>query len=192
MAKSYWEVFLLFVIPIGGGIPAGVLLARTRGIPWPAMEVLYFLSDVVLAFVFEPIMLLVLHWGKRSVTLTAFLEKMKVAMKKTTPRFGHTLGPLALIAIAFGSDPMTGRLTAKAAGHSFLSGWALAITGDMLFFTLIMVSTLWLSRVLGDGTLATVIIVVLMLVVPGVIRRIRERFFGPGPQPPSPVSTAKT
>ena len=117
-------VLTLFLIPVGGGIPAGVLLARARGIGWPAMELLYFISDVL---------------------------------------------------IAFGVDPMTGRTAAHAAGHGFLSGWTLAITGDMMYFTVIMVSTLWLNSVLGDGTKTMVIILIAMFAVPELIKRWRER-----------------
>ncbi len=173
-AKSWWEVFTLFVIPIGGGIPAGVVLARTRGIPWFGMMFLYFLSDVLLAFVFEPIMWAVIYWGKRSVKVTRFLDVLKESMKRTTPQLGHALGPLGLIGVSFGVDPMTGRAVAKAAGHGFGSGWAIAITGDMIYFSILMVSTLWLNNVLGDGTWTTIIMLGLMLTVPGLIRRFRK------------------
>jgi hypothetical protein len=40
---------------------------------------------------------------------------------------------------------MTGRAAAKAAGHGFLPGWAIAITGDMIYFVVLMASTLWLQ-----------------------------------------------
>ena len=173
--KNAWEVFCLFTIPIGGGIPAGVVLGKARGVPWPLMMALYFLSDVLLAFVFEPIMWLVLHWGKRSASVTAFLKAMRESMYRMTPQLGHSLGPLSLIAVAFGVDPMTGRAATKAAGHGFLSGWAIAITGDMLYFMVIMVSTLWLNHILGDGTWTTIIMIVLMLAIPSLIRKIRER-----------------
>jgi hypothetical protein len=173
--KSAWEVLTLFVIPIGGGIPAGVVLARARGIPWPGMMGLYFISDVMLAFVFEPIMWAFIAWGRRSAKVTLFLNNLKEAMKKTTPQLGHALGPLSLIAVAFGVDPMTGRAVAKAAGHGFLTGWAIAITGDMMYFSVLMVSTLWLNHILGDGTWTTVIMLVAMVAVPAIIRRFRER-----------------
>jgi hypothetical protein len=176
---SSWEVFTLFVIPIGGGIPAGVVLARSRGIPWTGMLLLYFLSDVLLAFVFEPIMWFVIAWGKRSAPVTQYLAALKEAVRRTTPHFGHSLGPLALIAVAFGVDPMTGRAVAKAAGHGFLSGWAIAIAGDMLYFSVLMVSTLWLNHLLGDGTWTTVIMLVLMIAVPAAIRRVRGLKSGP-------------
>jgi hypothetical protein len=45
----------------------------------------------------------------------------------------------------------------------------------MIYFTLLMVSTLWLNGILGDGTLTTIIIMVLMMVVPGLLRKARER-----------------
>src|SRR6185503_12039372 len=48
--------FLLFLVPIGGGIPAGVLMARHWGVSIPVMTFLYFVSDMVLACVFEPML----------------------------------------------------------------------------------------------------------------------------------------
>ncbi len=172
--RSAWEVFLLFTIPIGGGIPAGVLLAKTRGLSWLLMEGLYFLSDVALACVFEPVMLLVIAGAKKSERLRRAADLMRQAMHRTTAPYGTAAGPLALILIAFGVDPMTGRAAAKAAGHGFVAGWALSITGDMMYFTVIMASTLWLNRWL-DATKTMVIILIAMLVVPGLIRRLRER-----------------
>lgn len=174
--QNEWEVLLLFLIPIGGGIPAGVVLARDRGLPWPEMLLLYFISDVILAIVFEPIMLLVISRSKNSPKMTFFFDRFKEAIKKTTPQFGTQAGPLALIAVAFGVDPMTGRAATKAAGHGFLSGWAIAILGDMFYFSVIMISTLWLNSILGDGTLTVLIILAAMIIVPAVIRRIRQKF----------------
>ncbi len=174
-ASNAWQVLVLFLIPIGGGIPAGVLLAQKHTIPWPGMMILYFISDVILACLFEPVMLMVISAAKRSVPLTQFIQNLKASIKKTTPHFGSAMGPLALILIAFGADPMTGRAAAVAAGHGFITGWLLAITGDMFYFTLLMVSTLWLNNILGDGTWTTIIILVLMTVVPMLIRRFRQR-----------------
>ena len=170
-----WEVLILFSIPIGGGIPVGVVLAKKHGIPWPMMMLLYFISDVMLAVVFEPLMWLVIAGGKKSRFLTRFTETLKSLTKKTTANYGTQLGPLALIMISFGVDPMTGRGISVAAGHGFLAGWTLAILGDMIYFTLIMVSTLFLNNILGDGTWTTVIIMVAMMAIPAMIRRFRDR-----------------
>lgn len=174
--SSAWEVLVLFLIPVGGGIPAGVVLAQSRGIQWPEMTALYFVSDVILACVFEPIMRLLIAAGTRS----AYLAKLGVAWKKSvqasTAAYGNTLGPLALVMVSFGVDPMTGRTAAVVKGHGFVSGWALAITGDMLYFLLLMSSTLWLSNLLGDGTKAMLIILGLTMLGPPLVRHLRLRW----------------
>lgn len=165
---------MLFLIPIGGGIPAGVLLAKSRGIHWPLMVALYFISDVVLACVFEPLMLLFIRAAKNSRKVARFRDAFREAMRRTLARHGTGLGPLALLFVSLGVDPMTGRAVAAASGHGFLSGWALAIAGDLIYFAILMVSTLWLGSVLGDGTLTMVIILALMMIVPEVVKRIKR------------------
>ena len=79
-----------------------------------------------------------------------------------------------MVIIAFGVDPMTGRAAAYAAGHSFLSGWAIAILGDMIFFAVVMTSTIWLNNILGDGTWAVLIIMVAMMAIPVITRRFKN------------------
>ena len=175
MASSAWSVFLLFLIPVGGGIPAGVLLAHRRGIGWPAMSALYFISDVALACAFEPLLRLMIAAGRKAALIGRMTDALRHALRRTAALYGNAGGPLTLIMIAFGVDPMTGRAAAAAAGHGFVAGWALAIAGDMIFFALIMVSTLWLDSMLGDGTWTMVIILALMTLVPWLIRRRRER-----------------
>jgi len=68
---------------------------------------------------------------------------------------------------------MTGRAATAAAGHGFIAGWTLAIAGDLVYFLLIMVSTLWLNGILGDGTWTTLIILALMMFLPPLIQRLR-------------------
>ena len=165
----------LFLIPFGGGIPGGVLFARAHAIGWPAMEGLYLVSDVILACVFEPAMRLFLRHARRKPHLARATQIMRDAVLKTTELYGTTGGPFTLILIAFGVDPMTGRAAAAARGHGFVSGWTLAITGDMIYFTVIMASTLWLNSILGDGRVTTIAILVLMFAVPLMIRRWKER-----------------
>jgi uncharacterized membrane protein len=169
-----WAVLSVFLIPFGGGIPAGVLLAQARKIQWPEMMVLYFISDVILACVFEPLMHLVSEAAKRSVFWARLKEAFRLSMQRTMSHYGSKLSVLGLVLIAFGVDPMTGRVMAATAGHGFVAGWMIAITGDMFYFALLMVSTLWLNSVLGDGTWTTVAILVLMTVVPPLLRRFRK------------------
>lgn len=169
------EVFMLFLIPIGGGIPAGVVLANARGIEWPVMLILYFFSDLVLACVFEPLMYIFIRLARHSTKLNQFASAYKESLRRSGFKYGLTSGPFALIVISLGVDPMTGRVAAKTAGHGFLSGWAIAITGDMVFFSLIMASTLWLNNILGDGTMTAVIIMIAMISLPMLIDRWRRK-----------------
>ena len=171
--QNSWDVLLLFLIPIGGGIPGGVLLGKARGLAWPVMMVLYLISDMILACVFEPLMLGIIRLTRRSKKWTRFFALMREATQRRIASYGVRPSVLTLVVIAFGVDPMTGRAAAKAAGHGFLSGWLIAITGDMFYFSVIMVCTLWLKEYLGDGTMATLIVLVAMMVLPSFFGRLR-------------------
>jgi hypothetical protein len=170
-SSNLWEVFLLFTIPVGGGIPAGVILANKYGLSCAIMAALYFVSDIALAFVFEPMMRGLALLSRHSKFLTHLQTSLRQSTTKTMANYGTKPGPFLLVLIAFGVDPMTGRAAALANGHGFITGWAIAIAGDMLFFLLIMTSTLWLNRYLGDGTWAALIIMTLMIGIPPLIRR---------------------
>lgn len=173
-----WKVLGVYLIPFGGGIPGGVILAKNSNIPWGISMLLYFVSDIILACVFEPLMYaFILMRDKYKFRFVALLsEAFKVSVQKAIAHYGHRTGPIVLILIAFGVDPMTGRAAAKSAGHGFITGWMIAIAGDMIYFSVLMVSTLWLNSLLGDGTLTILIILALMYFAPILIRRIRSRF----------------
>ena len=165
---------MLFLIPVGGGIPAGVLLAQTKGLAWPVTGVLYLVSDMMLALAFEPILRLLAWLAGKVLFLARFSARMKAAMAKSAARFNGTgAGPITLVMISFGADPMTGRASAMAAGHGFLMGWAFAIAGDMLYYAVIAVTTLSLSRYFRDPDTAEWIVLGAMIAVPLIIRFFR-------------------
>src|SRR5438270_11751287 len=120
---------MLFLIPVGGGIPAGVLLAQKSHLAWPLTSLLYLVSDVILAFLFEPILRVLAAIARRIPRLARFSEAFRLALAKTTAPYGAGGGPFALVMIAFGVDPMTGRAAALAAGHGFVAGWVLDVGG---------------------------------------------------------------
>lgn len=173
--SNIWDVFLLFSIPIGGGIPAGVLLGQKQGLSWQMMSLIYLVSDIVLAIYFEPLLKLVLYFTDKFEFTVRLKAAMKDSTQKTIARFGAEPGPFTLIAISFGVDPMTGRAAAHSQGHGFIAGWAIAIAGDMVFFAVIMGSTIWLNGILGDGTLTAIIIMVLMLGFPSLVQRFKKK-----------------
>jgi len=166
-------VLLLFLIPVGGGIPAGVLMAHVRGIGWPIMMGLYLVSDVILACIFEPPLRLLIAVGRYVPVAGRLARSMRAMLHWTASQYGNAGRPLALILVSFGVDPMTGRAAAAAAGHGFVPGWAIAITGDMFYFALLMTSTLWLGDALGNDRLTIGIMLVVMFVLPAILRRWR-------------------
>src|SRR5512146_2784596 len=170
-----FSVLMLFLIPVGGGIPAGVLLARTKGLAWPVTAGLYLVSDVMLAFAFEPVLRLLAWLGGKVPFLARLSAAMKAAMAKSAAHFSSIgAGPLTLVMISFGLDPMTGRASALAAGHGFLMGWAFAIAGDMLYYAVIAVTTLHLNRYVREPDTTMWIVLGAMIVVPVIVRFFRS------------------
>jgi hypothetical protein len=168
-------VLMLFLVPVGGGIPAGVLLARTKGLAWPMTAGLYFVSDVILAVAFEPILRLLVAAGRKVPFLARLSAAMKAAMARSAAHFsGSGAGPITLVMIAFGADPMTGRSAALAAGHGFLTGWAIAITGDMLYYAAIAITTLRLNSYFRDPNTTMLVVLGAMIVVPVLVRYFRS------------------
>ena len=168
-------VLKLFLLPVGGGIPAGVLLARASGLAWHITTGLYLVSDVALALAFEPI----LRLFAALVGKVPFLSRLSVALKGVTARsvahFGGTsAGPVTLSMIAFGVDPMPGRATALAAGHGFLAGWAFALAGDMLYFAVIALTTLRLNSYFKDPNTTMLVVLGAMFVLPMLVRFFRS------------------
>lgn len=173
-ASIMFSVLKLFIIPVGGGIPAGVMLASAKGLAWPITAGLYLLSDIALALAFEPILRLI----AAVVGKVAFLSRFSATFKAITARSvahisGTSTGPLALVMVSFGVDPMTGRATAHAAGHGFVAGWAIAIAGDMLYFTVIALTTLQLNSYFRDPNTTMLLVLGAMFVVPILVRYFR-------------------
>ena len=174
-------VLKLFLLPVGGGIPAGVLLARDNGLAWPVTAGLYLVSDVALALAFEPILRLLAALGR----VIPLMARLGAALKRVSARgvthlSGTGAGPLALIMISFGVDPMTGRASALAAGHGFLAGWAFAIAGDLLYFAVIALTTLRLNSYFHDPNTTMLIVLGAMFIVPMLVR-----YFRPPQMPPN-------
>ena len=174
-AATLLAVLKLFIIPVGGGIPAGVLLAQSNGVAWPVTALLYLGSDILLAVAFEPVLRLLAVVCGRVAFLARFTALLKKATARSVAHYGGTgAGPVALILIAFGVDPMTGRASALAAGHGFVAGWAFAIAGDMLYFAVIALTTLRLNSSIRDPNTTMLIVLAAMVVVPMLVRRFRS------------------
>jgi hypothetical protein len=171
---GWYGVLLLFCIPGGVGIPPGVLLGDRDGLGPLAMTALYFASDVVLAaLLFEPGLRLLALASARMAALDRAGRLLLVAVSRTMPA-GNLTGPVGVMLTAFGAGLAVGRAIAAAAGYGLVRAWLLGIAGDMLYFALGMASTLWFQGMLGDPRMAVLAALVVMLVVPLVLRRVRR------------------
>jgi hypothetical protein len=170
-----FSVLKLFIIPVGGGIPAGVLLAQAKGLAWPVTTLLYLVSDIALVLAFEPLLRFLAAVARKISFLSRFSAVLKAVTARSAAHIGGTsTGPLALVMISFGIDPMTGRTTAHAAGHGFIAGWAFAIAGDMLYFAVIALTTLRLNSYFRDPNTTMLIVLAAMFIVPIVVRYFRS------------------
>jgi hypothetical protein len=135
---------------------------------------LYFVSDVILAFLFEPILRVLAAIGRRIPVVARAGAAMAQAMEQAAARHVGA-GPFALVLVAFGIDPMTGRAAALASGHGFVAGWAIAITGDMMYYAVIAFTTLQLKAYIDNPDVVMLIVLAAMIGVPMAARRVRRR-----------------
>jgi len=167
--------FLLFMFPIGGGIPFGVIMARDAGVTPLVTFALYAISDVFGAIMTEPYVMFFRWLGRR----VSWVGRIGERITRATGAAGFTepgkRGPLGIALVSFTVSMTTGRAAAVAAGHGPVMGWALAILGDLGYFLVLMASTLWLSSILGDERITVGVVLVGMWVVPMLIRKWRER-----------------
>src|SRR5690349_17446888 len=168
-------VFLVFATQIGAGIPIGVIMARDSGLSVFQTALLYVASDVLLAVTCEPL-LLVLRWlGRRVDWLAALGGRMMRLSGATGLSTGRVRGPLGLVLFSFVFAPAPARAVSEAAGHGPLSGWTLAIIGDMVYFSVVMASTLLVIQLFGDNRLAIAPLIVGAWLLPMVVQRLQRR-----------------
>jgi hypothetical protein len=165
-------VLLLFCVPMGVGVPPGVLLAKQAGLG-PAMTTnLYLLSDVLMAFVFEPMLRLLAAVARRRRRLAHLRDAYGIALARVMPR-GNLAGPGGVVLTGFGMGLPFGRALAALAGYGLVMGWLLTIAGDSLYFLIGLVSTLWFGGMFGDQRMAALAGIAVMVVVAVAVHRLR-------------------
>ena len=171
---GWWGVLILFCIPGGMGIPPGVLLGHQGGLGPIVMSVLYFASDIVLACVFEPLLVILAALARQLPLLRRIADRILAAMSRTMPA-NSASAPIGIALTAFGAGLPFGRALAATAGFGLVSSWLFTIAGDMAYFGLGMASTLWFDDLLGDPRMAAFAGLAVMFVVPALIRRWHAR-----------------
>jgi len=171
-------VFALFWAPVGPGIPAGVLLARHIPLNPVATFGLYTLSDLLGALVCSPLFVFLKRHGKK-VKAVEWLGRrfLRVAMLGVPPprpaeRAGRLAPALFRIAtVGFGVDVYSAGLVTTGLPVPRLLGWAAAIAGDLVWFALLLATSIATAKVVDDDRVIGLVVIVAMLVIPRLARR---------------------
>lgn len=187
-------VFALFWSPIGPGIPAGVLLARHVPLHPAVTFLLYTASDVLGAAVSHPLFSLLRRAARHVPALRWLGERMlRFAMLGTRISRPQAVVPGAAMApalfrvatVGFGVDVYTAGMLVNGLGVPRILGWASAIAGDLVWFALLLGTSLAVAAVADDDRIIGGVVLVAMLVIPPIARRIFPALRGDAPVVPA-------
>ena len=173
-------VFLLFWAPVGPGIPAGVLLAHHLRVPPPITFGLYALSDTLAALLLHPIYTWLRTHGRRNPTIRRVGQRMLAfamwGVRRPTAeevRDGKLAPALFRIAtVGFGVDIYTAGALASGLPIPRIPGWAAALAGDLLWFAVLLASSIVAAQFTDDDRWVSVVVIAVALLAQPVARRL--------------------
>ncbi len=191
-------VFALFWAPIGPGIPAGVLLARHAGLNPLVTLALYALSDVLGACVCHPMFVGLrglarrvpaLRWlGQRLMKVAMFGARVPTAADLDVGVKGLAPALFRIGTVGFGLDVYHGGMLVAGLPVPRLLGWAAAIAGDLVWFAVLLVTSIATAAVVDDDRVVAVVVLIAMFVLPMVAKRLFPVLRDPVAAPKTPVS----
>ena len=175
-------VFALFWAPVGPGIPAGVLLARHIPLNPVITFGLYAASDVLAASICHPLFTAFRRLGRRVPVVRRagkrllWFAMLGTPMARQDTAVGAAVSrPAALFRVAtigFGVDIYTAGAVATGLDVPRLLRWACAIAGDLVWFAILLGTSLVAASFADDDRVIGGVVLVAMLVVPALARRI--------------------
>ena len=199
---AYMFAGLVPGVPAGiflAGIPAGVVLARVAGVNPAVTFLLYALSDVLGALISHPLYQGLRRIARRIPVLHGFARRMmKVAMFGTrvpTAADIHNTGRVApalfrIGTVGFGIDVYTAGLLVTGLPLPRVWGWAAAIAGDLIWFTILLVVSIITAAVVDDYRIQIGVVLAATIVVPRVAKRFVPALRDPEPARRGAPSTA--
>jgi hypothetical protein len=169
-------VLALFFAPVGPGIPAGVLLARHIPLNPAVTLALYAFSDVLAAIVCHPIFVFMRRHGRRIAPLR-WIGRHVLTFAMLGVRAPASGGPAApallrIATVGFGVDVYTAGMLVTGLRVPRLPGWASAIAGDLVWFALLLATSIAAAGILDDDRFVAVIMVVAMIFIPRLAQRV--------------------
>ena len=167
-------VLALFFAPVGPGVPAGVLLARHLPLTPAATFGLYALSDAIAAIVCHPLFTLLrrhgrrvkpIHWLGRRIFSLAMIGVRAPGEAGVAPALSR------IATVGFGVDVYTAGMLATGLPVPRFRGWVAAITGDLLWFAVLLGTSLVAASIADDDRFIALVMIVAMIVIPRLARR---------------------
>ncbi len=165
-------VFLIFLLPWGPGAPAGIVLARKDGLSPALTIILYVLSDVVTAFVLDPVIRIIQDRGERSRFGRRILDNFNRLGSITQFSSGRLGLPFSLFIFTFATDFFTASIVSLGLPMRRLIAWIAIIAGDVVWFLIIFAASIGFASFLSDDRLFFVATMAFGLLVPALIRRL--------------------
>lgn len=175
VVSGWFQVFLLFLLPWGPGAAAGIILARKVELSAGATIGLYVLSDVVTAFILEPLVQQLRTRGEKSRigrTVLSSVSRVGTLTQVSTGRFGP---PLSLFIFTFATDFFTAGIVSTGLTMWRVVAWISIIAGDVIWFLIIYLAAIGIASFMSDDRVLFVVTMLLGFGLPPLIRRIFAR-----------------
>jgi hypothetical protein len=167
-------VLALFFAPVGPGIPAGVLLARHVALSPATTFGLYALSDLLAAVVCHPLFVWLRRHGRRVRPIRWLGRRMlSLAMLgvRAPERAGVAPALSRIATVGFGVDVYTAGMLATGLPVPRLAGWASAIGGDLLWFAVLLATSVLAAGIVDDDRFIGIVMIAAMILIPRLTRR---------------------
>jgi hypothetical protein len=173
-------VFLLFWAPVGPGIPAGVLLAHQLRLWPPITFALYAMSDLLAALLLHPFYTWLRTHGRQIPAIRKVgqrvLRAATIGIRRPTAEDVQAgkLAPVLLRigTVGFGVDIYTAGALATGLPIPRIPGWLASIGGDLLWFALLLGTSVAAASVNDDPRWIGVVVLAVTFVGPSILRRI--------------------
>jgi hypothetical protein len=181
-----WGAFLLFLLPVGPGATAGILVGKNADLSAAVILALYIAADFLRALYFEPLLRLVRRFGSRYAWSRALADQIaEVAARiQLGPGLVGQVGSLILLSLGGGFT--IGVIALASSRVSHVLGWLAVILGDVSWFGFKLAAALGLASVLPDDRLVFVAVVLVAMLGGVIARYLSSLLEGPRPVEAAP------
>jgi len=179
-----WGVFWLFMVPIGPGKAAGILLGKNAGLDFLALLGLYLAKDLVTALYLDPLLRALPRLSARYEWARSLGKQIGALATRTHLGSGRLAQMFSLVLVSVGAGFITGGAALSSARLPRPLGWLALLTGDLLWFSCLLAAALGLTSIVPDDRMVFVAVVLLALLARPLTRRLTSPPLQPAPPTP--------